>query len=129
LYASAAYLAEHSPILTREDLTAHCFIGYVRSVLPSDQLDYAEMLVPGSTTKVRTTSSSVQERLLESGAGLGLLPYFTGRANPRLVPVLEQDVRIVQSFWLAIREDVRHSSRVSEFLNWLNGEVRSDPGF
>lgn len=129
LYASAAYLAAHPAIHTRDDLTGHRFIGYVRSVLPSDQLDYAEILIPGSTTILRTTSSTVQERLLESGAGLGLLPYFTGRANPRLVPLLEQEVRIVQSFWLAIREDVRHSSRVSEFLNWLTHAVRSDPGF
>jgi DNA-binding transcriptional LysR family regulator len=129
LYGSDAYFAQYGPIETLADLKAHRFVGYLRNVVPNNVTDYSDVLQPGIVTAIRTTSSAVQERMIESGAGLGLLPYFTGRANPRLLPVLMREVRIPQSFWLVVREDVRHLNRIDEFLDWLAAEVRGDPTF
>jgi len=129
LYASADYLASHPPIRERADLAAHRFVGYIRNVVPGHPTEYAEVISAEIVTAIRTTSSAVQERVIESGGGIGLLPYFTGHANPRLVAVLPDEISLEQSFWLVIREDVRHSSRISEFLDWLSKEVRRNSAF
>jgi len=129
LYASQEYLDRHPPINTIDDLAGHRFIGYVRDILPSAQLDRWNELAPGVSTDFRTTSIAIQSRVVASGAGLGVLPFYVGLDDPRLVPVLPDLVRMVQGFWLVVREDVRYNSRIDVFVNWLVKTVRDNLSF
>lgn len=129
LYASASYLEAHPPISSIGDLAGHRFVGYVRDILPSAQLDRWSELVPGIVTDVRTTSISIQARAIAGGAGLGLLPHYVALDDPRLIPVLEEEVRIIQGFWLVVREDIRHNHRIEAFVNWLLKLVRDNLSF
>lgn len=129
LYASSDYLDAHPPIRALDDLKGHRFVGYVRDILPSVQLDRWNELVPGINTDMRTTSIAIQSRAVASGAGLGVLPYYVGSSDPNLVPVLAEDVRMVQGFWLVVREDVRYNDRIDAFVSWLVKLVRDNLSF
>jgi DNA-binding transcriptional LysR family regulator len=129
LYASRDYLDAHPPINSIDDLTGHRFVGYVRDTLPSAQLDYWNETFPGISTNIRTTSIAIQCKAVGNGAGLGLLPFYVGEDDPRLVMVLEDHVRVVQGFWLVVREDIRHNPRVEAFVTWLTKKVRDNLSF
>jgi DNA-binding transcriptional LysR family regulator len=129
LYASRAYLDAHPPIRTLEDLAGHRFVGYVRDILPSAQLDRWSELVPGINSNFRTTSIAIQAKAVASGAGLGVLPYYVGLDDPSLVPILSEEVRMVQGFWLVVREDVRYNGRIDVFVSWLVKLVRDNLAF
>jgi DNA-binding transcriptional LysR family regulator len=124
LYASQAYLDAHEPITCREDIRNHRFIGYVRQILPASEERYSDAVLPDLLMTIRTTSISVQRSLISNGSGIGLLPYYLGRSQPDLVPVLEAEVQIPHSFWLVVREDVRHTARITAFINWISRAVR-----
>jgi DNA-binding transcriptional LysR family regulator len=47
-----------------------------------------------------------------AGAGIGLLPLFSAKANPTLVPVLRDEVRIYRDVFLSVHQDIEFMSRV-----------------
>jgi DNA-binding transcriptional LysR family regulator len=128
-YASESYLRGHEPIRNLDDLRHHKIIGYVPELLPGEELDFWRDLVPGLGSKIRTTGIHMQARAIASGAGLGLLPTYVAAEETRLVPILREAIRIEQSLWLVVREDVRHNQRISAFVDWLNAVVASDRHF
>lgn len=129
LFASPAYLEEHPPIETIGDLAAHRLVGFARNTLSKVQLDYWKKVLPESATAVRMSGIALQARATASGAGVGLLPCFVAQGDDRLVRILKDEVAINQSFWLVVREDVRHSRRVEAFVKWLVNQVQQDRAF
>lgn len=129
LFASRDYLETHPPIEAVSDLSAHSLVGFARNTLSKAQLDYWEKILPNSTTGIRMSGLAMQAHAVASGAGVGLLPFYLVHYDDRLVPVLKKEVSINQSFWLVVREDVRHSRRIDAFVKWLVAKVKEDKMF
>jgi DNA-binding transcriptional LysR family regulator len=129
LYGTQAYLDSHPPILTREDIRDHRFIGYVRQILPASEAGYSDAVLPNLPMNMRTTSINIQQSLIATGSGIGLLPYYLGTAHDELVPILEDEVQVPHSFWLVVREDVRYSARIIAFVDWISRAVRESGDF
>ncbi|MFA7436993.1 MAG: LysR family transcriptional regulator [Castellaniella sp.] len=123
LYASRDYLARHAAIRQHGDLGRHTFIGYVDELLFSDRLRYLDDLVQASRVTFRSTSILAQYHASLGGQGLAILPCFLAAQDPRLQPVLEDEIHISRSFWMYCHEDLRHTRRVMALWNHLKQAV------
>lgn len=130
LYATDEYLSRYPPVRSLDDLKDHRYIGYVRS-LPymSQALEYTAAPLPGLVAGLRTTSIAVQTALVREGKGIALLPYYAGSRIPSSRVVCPEIVRLEQSFWLVVRQDVRQNARVTAFIKWLGASVRKHQTF
>ena len=118
LYAARDYLARH-PAPTRATLgTAHRLVGYIPDLLYAPELRYLDDIDARLVPHLRSSSIQAQARLIESGAGIGVLPHFIAGANPALVRVLP-DISIRRAFWMVTHRDTRRLARVRVFRAWL----------
>lgn len=123
LYGTPAYLARHAPIRERADLAGHNFIGYVDELLFSERLRYLEDVLPNSQVALRSTSVIAQYHATLQGQSLAILPCFIAAQDPRLTPVLPDDIAITRSFWMYCHEDLRRLKRVSALWEFMRRSV------
>lgn len=125
LAASRAYLAARPPILSRADLGAHRFVGYIPDMIFDKELDYlAEIGGPGAV--LTSNSVSVQLNFLRHGAGVGVVHDFALPAAPDLVRVLPEEVSLTRSFWLIRHADDGRVARLNRFAETLVREARAE---
>lgn len=130
LYGTDEYLDRHPPIRTPEDLQGHECVGYVSGNPANIQaLEFTFNAVPGLIPGIRTTSIAVQAALVSEGRGLAMLPYYVGSRIPGHRVICPEQIRIRQSFWLVVRQDVRQSARVTAFIKWLDATMRKHRSF
>ncbi|KCZ86121.1 LysR family transcriptional regulator [Hyphomonas adhaerens MHS-3] len=119
LYGARDYLKNSASIDSRADLQNHTLIGYVDDLIYSSQLRYFDELLPGLTPHLCSPSIVAQLEMVAAGAGLGILPTFMANRVPQLTPLLQSDISVTRSFWLAVHEDVASLTRnriMSDFL-------------
>lgn len=119
LYATPAYLAGHSLINSVEDLSGHSFITYVDDLAFSPELLYLDDIVPNANSILRSTSVVAQYLATLQGRALAILPCFLAAADPRLVEVLPDQVKVIRQFWLYYREDLRKLKRITLVADYL----------
>jgi DNA-binding transcriptional LysR family regulator len=123
VYASRAYLKEAAPIVAREDLEKHPFIGFVDELLFRPELNYSDAIGVDVEPRIRSTSVLAQLHATLSGSGLCLLPAFVASSYPTLVPVLSEQVSATRSFHMHIHEDHRRAAHVRELAAFIVAEV------
>lgn len=77
-----------------------------------------EVLKPGSVV-FRSTSMAAQQTAVATGAGLALLPLFSAKTNPALVPVLPDEVIVRRELYLGVHQDIEHLARVRAVTRFL----------
>lgn len=112
LYATDTYLEQAPRLEQIEDLNQHRLIGYVDDLMFSDQLNYMERLLPDAQPAFRSTSVVAQYTQACSHLGLAILPCFLAAESSQLRPVLEQDICLTRSFWLAAQPERKRLARV-----------------
>jgi DNA-binding transcriptional LysR family regulator len=120
LYATQEYLQQAPPLERVEDLNHHRLIGYVDDLMFSDQLNYMERLLPDAQPAFRSTSVVAQHIQARSGLGLAILPCFLAAESPELQPVLEEEICLTRSFWLAAQPERKRLARVEAVWQELN---------
>jgi DNA-binding transcriptional LysR family regulator len=123
LYAAPAYLDHAGVPAQTADLGRHILVGYVPDFIFSPELDYLNEVHAGLEAHLRATSINMQHGMIAQGAGIGVLPDFMAKDDPRLVQLLPEAVEIRRSFWLVIHEDLRTSPRVDAVATWLRERV------
>ncbi|MDB5775249.1 MAG: LysR family transcriptional regulator [Herbaspirillum sp.] len=123
LYATSAYLASHPPIRHVDDLTQHRLIGYVDDPVFSQELRYRDNIAPDAFRALRSTSVVAQYMAARCGRALAVLPCFMAQQCDALTPVLQDQIDIVRSFWLAAPSEQRHIARVSALWNYLREAI------
>jgi DNA-binding transcriptional LysR family regulator len=119
LYAAPSYLETvGSPIAASDLAQGHRLVGYVPDLVYAPELRYLDEIHPGLSPQVRSSSIIAQQRLIASGAGIGVLPCFMGDADPGLVPLLPAQ-KIVRSFWLVTHKDTHQLARIRAGKDWL----------
>lgn len=126
LYASAAYLERHGPVLTTDALANHRLIGYVDDLIYSPQLRYFDEVLPGLHPGLCSPSILAQAEMTRAGAGLCILPGFIARRFPELQVVLPDTITVQRSFWLSIHEDVAPFARIGILSDFLSDIVRNN---
>ena len=118
LAASRSYLAAHTPIATRADLSAHRLVGYIPDMIFDKELDYlAELGL--AAPPLASNSVSVQLNFLRAGAGVGVVHDFALPAAPDLQRILPDDISLTRSFWLIRHADDARVPRLTRFAEDL----------
>ena len=129
LYASRDYLQQHPPIRKRRDLARHTLISYVEDLLFTDELNYMRSIIPGSLPSFRSTSVISQYTAACEGLGVAILPCFLAARNDSLVPLLENDIDLVRSFWLTAPADRRRLARITVLWDYLKQSMDDNRAF
>jgi DNA-binding transcriptional LysR family regulator len=119
LYASKDYLAARGPIATVDALSDHKLIGYVDDLIYSPQLRYFDDVLPGLHPGLSSPSIIAQMEMTRAGSGLCILPKFIANRHIDLVPILQAEIDVKRSFWLAIHEDVAGLARIKVLSDYL----------
>jgi DNA-binding transcriptional LysR family regulator len=123
IYASRAYLKEAAPIVIREDLKKHPFIGFVDELLFAPQFNYPVLIGADVEPRIRSTNVLTQLHSTLSGSGLCMLPAFVASGYPTLAPVLPEQVSLARSLHMHIHEDHRRAAHVREVAAFIAAEV------
>jgi len=123
VYASRAYLEEAAPIVAREDLKKHPFIGFVEDLLFAPQLNYPDLVGADVEPRIRSTNVLTQLQATLSGSGLCMLPAFVASGYPTLAPVLPEQVSLTRSLHMHIHEDHKRAAHVREVAAFIAAEV------
>ena len=129
LYATQSYLETHAPIRSVADLEQHPFIGYIDDLVFSEELRYKDTIAPEAFRAFRSTSVVAQYTAARSGQALAILPCFLAQQCDDLVPVLDQQVEIMRSFWLVAASEQRHVARVSALWSYLRECIEPNRDF
>ena len=119
LYAATSYEAQNAPIRTIDDLRKHRLIGYVDDLIYSDELRYHAEVLPGQSVRLSSSSILAQAEMVRSNAGIAVLPDFIAARDKDLTPILENDICVRRSFWLAVHEDLHQLPRIRAVIQFL----------
>lgn len=124
LYASPEYLRRHPTIKKRADLTRLHWIGYVEDLMWTPELDYLPQISRDISAHLRVSNVITQMMALAGGAGIGVLPHFMARHEPRLVRVLPEDILLTRSYWLVTHADTRDLARVELATQFIQEQLK-----
>ena len=62
---------------------------------------------------------AAQQNAVAAGRGLGLLPYFSAKKEPLLVPVLPDKVQVERDLYVTVHEDIQFLGRVRALTRFL----------
>ncbi|SQG00436.1 regulatory protein LysR [Paucimonas lemoignei] len=128
LYATQDYLDSHAPLNSSADLARHRFISYVDDLAFSSELLYLSNLLPGAQAQLRSTSVIAQYQAALQGRALAILPCFLAAQDPRLIPVLADEVNITRHFWMYCREDLRKLKRITVLWDYIRAVTELNQG-
>lgn len=113
LYGHPTYIKTHPKISSRRDLSNHTLIDYVDDLIYSEELRYFELNLPNQRPKIRSTSIMAQKKLVESGAGIAILPDFI--AGSSLSKILPGKLQIKRQFWFSYHQSVAPLGKIKAF--------------
>jgi DNA-binding transcriptional LysR family regulator len=119
LYASAAYLTRRGMPANKEDLAAHTFVDYVEDLIAIQPVHWLLDVLEPSNVAFRSSSMHAQQNAVAAGAGIGLLPLFSAKSNPSLIPVLAEDVRVYRDVFMSVHQDIEFMTRVRLVSRYL----------
>ncbi|AWN40774.1 LysR family transcriptional regulator [Methylobacterium durans] len=119
LFASKRYLTRRGRPETRADLQDHDFVDYVDDLVAIEPVHWLLEVLRPTNVVFRSTSMAAQQTAAATGAGIALLPLFSAKTNPALVPILPDDVVVRRELYLGVHEDIEHVGRVRAVTRFL----------
>ena len=119
LFSSERYLASRGRPAMRAELQDHDFVDYVDDLVAIGPVHWLLEVLTPSNVVFRSTSMAAQQTAVATGAGIGLLPLFSAKTNPVLVPVLPDEVVVRRDLYLGVHEDIECVSRVRAVTRFL----------
>jgi DNA-binding transcriptional LysR family regulator len=126
LYATSAYLDRAPPIVTRDDLPVHRFVGYIEELLFTPELDYLPQVSPKITARFRSANLIAQLNATLTGFGIAVLPHFMASAHPELRSVLREEISISRTFWLLMHADSKDLARIRAVADYIYETVERE---
>lgn len=125
LYAAPELVEACGAITSVDDLAGILLVGYVPDILYAPELRYLEELPLGHEPRLRSSSINAQAEIIATGGGVGILPHFIARSDPRFVAVLPEIV-IERSFWLVAHQETARFAQVRAMIDWLVEAARRE---
>lgn len=129
LYASADYIERNGMPATRDELGEHTFIDYVEDLVAIQHVHWLLDVLEPSKVTFRSSSMHAQQNAISAGIGIGLLPLFSAKRNPRLIPVLPDEVKVYRQAFLSVHEDLEFQGRVKPVIRHLSSIFERDHHF
>ncbi len=128
LYAASDYVRRRGLPTTRADLSDHVFVDYVEDLVVIQPVHWLRDVIEPPQVAFRSTSMHAQQNAVAGGAGIGLLPLFSAKANPRLIPVLADEVVVKRDVYVTVHEDLEFVGRVRAVMRHLAEIFQRDSG-
>jgi DNA-binding transcriptional LysR family regulator len=125
LFATRAYIEKTQPIVTKEDLRGHRFIGYIDDLLFDQDLRFMDEFYPGLKVNFRTSTVIAQMNAVMAGSGIGVIPYFMAYGEETLFPVLPEQ-SIERGYWIQVNPDSKHIARVRTTIDFIVNQINLD---
>jgi DNA-binding transcriptional LysR family regulator len=119
LFASPDYLNRRGSPAMPADLPDHDFVDYVVDLVAISKVHWLLDVLEPEHVVFRSSSMAAQQNAIAAGRGLGLLPYFSAKKEPRLVPVLADQVRVERELYVSVHEDIQFMGRVRALTRFL----------
>ena len=119
LFASKTYLERHRSPSKIEDLPSHDFVDYVADLVAIPKVHWLLDVLEPEHVVFRSSSMAAQQNAVAAGRGLGLLPYFSAKKEPLLVPVLPDKVQVERDLYVTVHEDIQFLGRVRALTRYL----------
>ena len=87
LFGSAAHLEHRGIPQTVENLSSHDFVDYIVDLVAIAKVHWLLDVLELEHVVIRSSSVDAQQDAIAAERGLGLLPYFSAKKEPKLVPV------------------------------------------
>lgn len=107
-----------------QDLRHFNLVSYVPDLVYAPQLKFIEETALSQLSALRSTSINAQHQMLVNGAGVGILPKFIAEHQTGLVRLLQQDIHIKRTFWLASHKETHTQAKFQAFSSWLLEKVQ-----
>jgi len=119
LYASPEYVARHGLPKDRADLQSHTFVDYVEDLIAIQPVRWLLDVLEPANVSFRSSSMHAQQNAINAGIGIGLLPLFSAKRNPRLIPVLAKEIPVYRDVYMSVHEDLEFLARVRHVTRHL----------
>lgn len=133
LYGQRDFLQKRTTPRCLDDLVRLPLIGYVDDLIFSDQLCYLDPIIASLPRRpdfsLRSTSVITQLHAVRSGLGAGILPCFMAGQDAELLPLLQDEIDVVRSFWIAARAEQRDLLRVRLLWQFLRDAIEINEPF
>jgi DNA-binding transcriptional LysR family regulator len=129
LFASAGYLAQRGTPAGRADLEVHDFVDYVEDLVSIEPVHWLLDVIEPPVVVFRSTSMAAQQNAIAAGLGIGLLPLFSAKTDPGLVPVLAEEIVVTRDLYISVHEDIAFLSRVRAVMRFLTGLFQRDMAY
>lgn len=129
LFVSAAYLSRRGKPKKVGDLPAHDFVDYILDLVAIPKVHWLLDVLEPEHVVFRSSSMAAQQNAIAAGRGIGLLPYFSAKTDQRLVPVLQEDVRVERELYVAVHEDIQFMGRVRALTRFLFSLFEKDAAY
>ncbi len=112
LYASRDYIERRGIPKDCSELAAHTFVDYVEDLVAIQPVHWLLDVLEPTNVAFRSSSMHAQQNAVAAGVGIGLLPLFSAKSNPNLIPVLADDAKVYRDVFLSVHEDLQFMARV-----------------
>lgn len=129
LYSSAPYLSARGTPTSKSELPAHDFIDYVVDLVAIAKVHWLLDVLEPEHVVFRSSSMAAQQNAIATGRGIGLLPYFSAKRDPRLIPVLPGAVRVQRDLYISVHEDIEYVGRVRALTRFLAALFERDADY
>ncbi len=118
LFSSAGYLARRGTPSSVDSLAGHDFVDYVADLVAIPKVHWLLDILQPEQVVFRSTSMAAQQNAIASGRGIGLLPYFSAKRDPRLIAIVA-DTRVMRELYVSVHEDIEYLGRVRALTRFL----------
>lgn len=119
LYAAPAYLARRGEPRPGASFAGHDLIADDETNAWSAELKWMAAMTRGARVVVRMASWQGRTRVVESGAGISVLPCLLGDASKRLVRLGRRADVLRRELWLLVHRELRHVARIRVVLDFI----------
>ncbi|TCT05522.1 LysR family transcriptional regulator [Aquabacter spiritensis] len=126
LYASPDYARRFGIPRSAAELPSHTFVDYVEDLVAIQPVHWLLDVLEPTKVSFRSTSMHAQQNAVARGAGIGLLPLFSAKTNPRLLPVLPDEVIVMRDIYASVHADLEFMGRFKAVLRHLAEVVERD---
>jgi DNA-binding transcriptional LysR family regulator len=128
LFGSADYLGRRGTPASVAELSEHDFIDYIVDLVAIPKVHWLLDVLEPEHVVFRSSSMAAQQNAIIAGRGLGLLPFFSTKNEPRLVRILP-DVAVERELFVTVHEDIQLMGRIRALTRFLFALFERDAAY